>query len=76
MEPLPGCVMPIGQTEAVLEEVEVNEDELVGYIARRAKEKLGKDLLYSDIRAVLDLEAEYVRLQGVALLPDGPEVSD
>lgn len=69
-------VNPIKFEVAVLDEAKTDEDKIVGFIARRAKEKLGKDLLYSDIRAILDLEAEYVRLQGVALLPEKPEGSD
>jgi|GEM_PF-6589219 len=65
-----GGSMLEGPIEGVLEELEVNEDELVGYIVRRAREKLNKDLLYSDVRVVLDLELEYLQEQGIALPPE------
>ena len=51
----------------------VNGDEVVGYIMRRAKEEYNKDLLYSDVRAVLVMEQEYFRTQcvvGIAAFPE------
>ena len=51
--------------DEVQDVLEVNEDELVGYIMRRAKEEHDISLFYNDVRAILDLELEFLELQGI-----------
>lgn len=44
---------------------EVNEDELVGFILRKAADK-GISLYHEDIRIVLDAELEFLKKKGIA----------
>lgn len=45
---------------------EVDEDALVGYIMRNAKEQRGINLMYEDVRVVLDMELEFLKGEGIA----------
>jgi hypothetical protein len=48
------------------EEITINEDELVGFIIRKAYDYDGLRLEYEEVRAVLDLEQEYLKNKGIA----------
>jgi len=43
----------------------INEDELIGYIARKASEEHDILLNYDDIRIVIDLEMDFLKEKGL-----------
>ena len=49
-----------------MSEKTINEDELVGYIMRKVNDEKDLNLMYEEVRYVLDAHVEYLIEKGIA----------